>query len=103
MSQAVEGPKRVLIVCELDGYANGQKPVEIERFLRSRATMCGWPTPCSWAARLISPALCCESSLRWVADGLACIWSSSRRCCSLVAGSLGGAISRTTWFARSCG
>jgi hypothetical protein len=27
---------RVLIVCELDGYANGQKPVEIERFLRSR-------------------------------------------------------------------
>jgi glycosyltransferase involved in cell wall biosynthesis len=36
VSQAVEGPKRVLIVCELDGYANGQKPVEIERFLRSR-------------------------------------------------------------------
>jgi hypothetical protein len=35
-NQATEGPKRVLIVCELDGYANGQKPVEIERFLRSR-------------------------------------------------------------------
>jgi hypothetical protein len=28
--------KRVLIVCELDGYANGQKPVEIERFLQAR-------------------------------------------------------------------
>jgi hypothetical protein len=35
-NQAGENPKRVLIVCELDGYANGQKPVEIERFLRSR-------------------------------------------------------------------
>ena len=34
--QPVEDPKRILIVCELDGYANGQKPVEIERFLRSR-------------------------------------------------------------------
>lgn len=28
--------KRVLIVAELDGFANGQKPVEIARFLRSR-------------------------------------------------------------------
>ena len=28
--------KRVLIVGELDGYANGQKPVEIEQFLRRR-------------------------------------------------------------------
>jgi hypothetical protein len=36
VSQASKDPKRVLIVCELDGYANGQKPVEIERFLRSR-------------------------------------------------------------------
>jgi hypothetical protein len=27
---------RVVIVCELDGYANGLKPVEIERFLTSR-------------------------------------------------------------------
>jgi hypothetical protein len=36
VSRGVEGPKRILIVCELDGYANGQKPVEIERFLRSR-------------------------------------------------------------------
>jgi hypothetical protein len=27
-------PKRVLIVCQLDGYANGVRPVEIERFLR---------------------------------------------------------------------
>jgi hypothetical protein len=34
--QATNDRKRVLIVCELDGYANGQKPVEIERFLRSR-------------------------------------------------------------------
>jgi hypothetical protein len=36
VSAASEDRKRVLIVCELDGYANGQKPVEIERFLRSR-------------------------------------------------------------------
>jgi hypothetical protein len=36
VNQATEDPKRILIVCELDGYANGQKPVEIERFLRSR-------------------------------------------------------------------
>ena len=28
--------KRVLIVCEADGFANGQKPVEIARFLRQR-------------------------------------------------------------------
>ena len=33
---ASEDLKRILIVCEVDGYANGQKPVEIERFLRSR-------------------------------------------------------------------
>jgi hypothetical protein len=31
-----DGGKRVLIVCEVDGFANGQKPVEIARFLRSR-------------------------------------------------------------------
>jgi hypothetical protein len=36
VNQAVENPNRILIACELDGYANGQKPVEIERFLRSR-------------------------------------------------------------------
>ncbi len=36
MSRPSRDPKRVLIVCELDGYANGQKPVEIERFLRAR-------------------------------------------------------------------
>jgi hypothetical protein len=28
--------KRILILCELDGYANGQKPTEIARFLRER-------------------------------------------------------------------
>jgi hypothetical protein len=28
--------KRVLIICELDGYANGQRPVEIARYLRNR-------------------------------------------------------------------
>ena len=28
--------KRVLIVCQLDKYANGLKPVEVERFLRER-------------------------------------------------------------------
>lgn len=27
--------KRVLIVCQLDGYANGVRPLEIERFLRA--------------------------------------------------------------------
>lgn len=32
---ASEG-KRVLIVCELDGYANGWRPVEMHRFLRER-------------------------------------------------------------------
>lgn len=30
------GAKRVLIVCQLDKYANGLKPVEVERFLRER-------------------------------------------------------------------
>jgi hypothetical protein len=29
-------PKRVLILCELDGFANGWKPTEIARFLRER-------------------------------------------------------------------
>jgi hypothetical protein len=33
---ATEEAKRVLIVGEVDGFANGQKPAEIERFLRSR-------------------------------------------------------------------
>jgi hypothetical protein len=28
--------KRVLLVCELDGYANGLRPVELERFLRKQ-------------------------------------------------------------------
>jgi hypothetical protein len=36
VSDAPEVPKRVLIICQADGFANGQKPVEIERFLRSR-------------------------------------------------------------------
>jgi hypothetical protein len=36
LDEAVERRKRVLVVCELDGFANGQKPVEIERFLRCR-------------------------------------------------------------------
>ena len=36
MSRVSGAPKRVLIVCAIDGFANGQKPVEIERFLRSR-------------------------------------------------------------------
>jgi hypothetical protein len=31
-----QAAKRVLIVCQLDGYANGLKPVEIQRFLRER-------------------------------------------------------------------
>jgi hypothetical protein len=34
-----EGPactKRVLIVCQLDKFANGVKPIEVERFLRNR-------------------------------------------------------------------
>ena len=36
MTQAAPGAKRVLIVCEADGFANGQKPVEIARYLRGR-------------------------------------------------------------------
>ena len=36
MSETPAGRKRILIVSDLDGYANGKKPVEIERFLRSR-------------------------------------------------------------------
>ncbi|MEU5048047.1 hypothetical protein, partial [Streptomyces griseorubiginosus] len=28
--------KRVLVICQLDAYANGVKPVEIQRFLRQR-------------------------------------------------------------------
>jgi hypothetical protein len=33
---ATTSPKRVLIVCQLDEYANGVRPIEIERFLRER-------------------------------------------------------------------
>jgi hypothetical protein len=33
---ATTSPKRVLIVCQPDGYANGVRPIEIERFLRRR-------------------------------------------------------------------
>jgi hypothetical protein len=36
VDQVGREPKRILIVCDIDGFANGQKPVEIERFLRSR-------------------------------------------------------------------
>jgi hypothetical protein len=36
MSAANRARRRVLIVCQLDGYANGVRPVEIERFLRER-------------------------------------------------------------------
>jgi hypothetical protein len=31
-----QGRKRVLIICQLDRFANGVKPLEIERFLRER-------------------------------------------------------------------
>lgn len=31
-----QAPRRVLLVCQLDGYANGWRPVEIEQFLRRR-------------------------------------------------------------------
>jgi hypothetical protein len=34
MDKTTKDPKRVLIVCQLDAYANGLIPVEIERFLR---------------------------------------------------------------------
>jgi hypothetical protein len=34
--RAQPAPRRVLIVCQLDKYANGQRSVEIEHFLRSR-------------------------------------------------------------------
>ena len=96
MNPAVEARKRVLILGELDGYANGLKPVEIERFLRSRATTCGWSTPCCWAAPRTSPALCSESCPRCAPDALFCTSCNSRHGCSLVAGASGGAISRTT-------
>lgn len=36
MAKATENAKRVLIVCERDGFANEQKPSAIERFLRER-------------------------------------------------------------------
>ena len=36
MDKTTEDPKRVLIICQLDEYANGLVPVEIERFLRGR-------------------------------------------------------------------
>lgn len=36
MNSVMADPKRVLVICELDGYANGWKPVEIERYLRGR-------------------------------------------------------------------
>ena len=35
LGQASEPARKVLIVCELDNFANGQKPVEIARVLRS--------------------------------------------------------------------
>jgi glycosyltransferase involved in cell wall biosynthesis len=36
VAEPVADPKRILIVCERDGFANEQKPTEIERFLRER-------------------------------------------------------------------
>jgi hypothetical protein len=36
VTEAAAKAKRVLIICELDGFANGQKPVEIARYLRGR-------------------------------------------------------------------
>jgi hypothetical protein len=36
MDTATEDTKRILIVCQLDAYANGSAPVEIARFLRGR-------------------------------------------------------------------
>lgn len=36
VDKATEDSKRVLIVCQLDRFANGMKPVEIQRFLRER-------------------------------------------------------------------
>jgi hypothetical protein len=59
--------KRVAIICQLDGYANGLKPVEVQRFLRerghevhlvdtyylSRASSASW----SLASKLPSPGL----------------------------------------------
>ena len=66
MTRATEGPRRILIVCALDGFANGQKPVEIERFLRSRGHHVrianaiylsrASSTPGSWLTKLPHPA-----------------------------------------------
>jgi hypothetical protein len=36
MDRATQGTTRVLIVCELDRFANGVKPLQVERFLRER-------------------------------------------------------------------
>jgi hypothetical protein len=36
VDRASEEARRVLLLCQLDGYANGWRPVEIERFLRER-------------------------------------------------------------------
>jgi hypothetical protein len=36
MDGTSEDARKVLLVCQLDGYANGWRPVEIERFLRER-------------------------------------------------------------------
>lgn len=36
MTESASGARRVAIICQLDKYANGLKPVEIERFLRER-------------------------------------------------------------------
>jgi hypothetical protein len=35
-NQLAERAKRVLLICQLDGYANGWRPVELEQFLRRR-------------------------------------------------------------------
>jgi hypothetical protein len=36
VDRVTEGAKRVLIVCKLDRFANGVKPLQVERFLRER-------------------------------------------------------------------
>src|SRR5690348_4179028 len=82
---------RILIVCELDGYANGLKPVEVERFLRSRGhevrmvntILLGRASddPDSWLRKLPSlrPRLLCLYLVQCASRLLTRRWSFGRR------------------------
>jgi hypothetical protein len=94
VNQVTRDPRRVLVVCELDGYANGQKPVEIERSLRSRGHDVQMANAL-YLGRLSSKS---GSVLRKLPHPgprrFALISSNSRHWCSLGVGGSDGAISR---------